>query len=626
MENENSNNKINIFQKYYLPKENETKKTKKIDYLDYSSFVSTSMKKIPKEDISVSMTTKFTKIFYNYIIPYLSLKDLISFKSCNKITNSFISKKAINICILSNSSKNFNSPKERLSIWNHYLNLDNYKIKLFEEDKIKFDVDMNNKNENKNNINDYNDLEKNKDKDKLYYNIAMELTEMIKNEKNDNILKNIYDEEKIKSIKKSIEFIRRDIDRTYYIDYFTKGNGKIELKRVLESMCTVKGNVGYCQGMNFIVGAMIYLLKSEIDSFYIFNCMLNSYELNTLFEYNTPDYNTRVYQLNFYVKKYIPQVFQHFKKNDLSFDLIYSGWLLTLFSNYYDIEQLDFPWTCFIIDKWKGLIKICLIIIYELKDKLLECNLEGITKLMKENNAKLNKDFSKAVDLYKNKFKVTNKQLRQLKTEYYADLVKKKLEDTKTELNKWEEDQKQPLIEYLNEKNKIENNVIKDIETYKILNEECVKKYLLTLKKNNELMNYIKSLKIRINELASIKYDYEELFEYYKNALEQLDKKYSDEKQRENLRNIIETEKNNLLEKYLKIKDEFIVKNQLLYKQCEAIEKIGKEIKKCEIDKNKRRQQMQDYIFLYEKKIDELIKELSDKLKLSEIFKRTNKF
>jgi hypothetical protein len=245
---------------------------------------------------------------------------------------------------------------------------------------------------------------------------------------------------------------------------------------------------------------------------------------------------------------------------------------------------------------------------------------------MKENNSKLNTDFSKAVDLYKNKFKVTNKQLRQLKTEYYADLVKKKLEDTKTELNKWEEDQKQPLIEYLNEKNKIENNVIKDIETYKILNEECVKKYLLALKKNDELTNYVKSLKKRINELASIKYDYEELFEYYKNALEQLDKKHNDEKQRENLRNIIETEKNNLLEKYLEIKDEFIVKNQLLYKQCEAIEKIGKEIKKCEIDKNKRRQQMQDYIFLYEKKIDELIKELSDKLKLSSIFKRTNKF
>ena len=64
---------------------------------------------------------------------------------------------------------------------------------------------------------------------------------------------------------------------------------------------------------------------------------------------------------------------------------------------------------------------------------------------------------------------------------------------------------------------------MKDIETYKILNEESIKKYLLALKKNSELMNYVNSLKKRINELATIKYDYEELFEYYKKALKQLD-------------------------------------------------------------------------------------------------------
>ena len=62
---------------------------------------------------------------------------------------------------------------------------------------------------------------------------------------------------------------------------------------------------------------------------------------------------------------------------------------------------------------------------------------------------------------------------------------------------------------------------MKDIETYKILNEESIKKYLLVLKKNNELMKYVNSLKSRINELATIKYDYEELFEYYKKALKQ---------------------------------------------------------------------------------------------------------
>ena len=613
MENENSNNKINIFQKYYLPQAKPIK-LKNNDFSDYSSFLSTTLKKQPKEEISISISLKFQKIFYNSIIPYLSPKDLISLKLCNKITNSFFSKKAIDICILSNSTKNFKSTKERLSIWNHYLNIKNYKSKLFEEDNIKFNCGLNEK-EIENNDND---------KDKLYFNISVKLSEIIKDEKSNFDLTKIFNEERIKSIRKSIEFIKRDVDRTYYLNYFTKGEGKKELKRVLESMCTIKDHVGYCQGMNFIVGAIIYLLKSEIDGFYMFNCLLNSYELNSLFEYNTPDYNTRVFQLNYYVKKYLPQVFHHFKNNNLSFDLIYSGWLLTLFSNYYDIEQLDFPWTCFIIDKWKGLIKICLINIYELKEELLKCNLERLTSLMKSKNYKIN-NFNKFIYLYKNKFKVTNKQLRQLKNQYYSNLVKKKLEETNKEIDKWEEDQKQPLIEYLKEKRKIENNVLQDIENFQLLNEESVKKYLLVLKQYDELMNYNRSLKKSINELASIKYDYEEMFEFYKNAIKQTEKN-KNKTERENLKNMLENEKNNLLEKYLEIKDKLTVENELLYKQCAIIDKFQKEVKKCEIDKNKRKQQMQDYIFLYEKKQDELIKNLSDKLKLSSIFKKTNKF
>ena len=613
---EKNNDEINIFQKYYLPKIPKEEE-KKIDYLDYTSFLSSSVKKPQKQNENIIISTIFTKLFYNSIIPYLSPKDLINFKLCNKITNSFISKKALNICIISNSTKNFSSPKERSNIWNHYLKLEKYQSQLFQEEKNKFNLGIL---EEENN---------NKEKDKLYFDISVKIIEIIKddseNNNNKEKLLKIFNDNEIKNIKDSIEYIKRDVNRTFYNDYFIKGEGKKELKRVLETMCTVKGSVGYCQGMNFIVGAMIYLLKNEISGFYMFNCMLNSYELKNLFAYNTPDYQIRVFQLNYYVKKYINEVYNHFIYNNLSFDLLYSNWILTLFANYYDIEKLDFPWTCFIIDKWKGLIKICLIIIYELKEELIKCNMETLTLLIKENNYRIN--FSNCIDLYRNKFKVTNKQLRELKTEYYADLVKKKLKETNTELDKWDEDQKLPLIEYLKEKNKIQNNVMKDIETYKILNEESIKKYLLALKKNSELMNYVNSLKKRINELATIKYDYEELFEYYKQALKQLDNnKHQTSEQKENIRNILEGEKNNLLEKYMKIKDEFLIKNEVLYKQCDFMDELKKEIQKCEYEKNKRKQQMQDYIFLVEKKQDELIKELSDKLKLSSVFKRTNKF
>ena len=122
-----NNDEINIFQKYYLPKVPK-EENKKIDYLDYTSFLSSSVKKPQKQNDNLIISNTFTKLFYNSIIPYLSPKDLINFKLCNKITNSFISKKALNVCIISNSTKNFSSPKERSNIWNHYLKLEKYQL------------------------------------------------------------------------------------------------------------------------------------------------------------------------------------------------------------------------------------------------------------------------------------------------------------------------------------------------------------------------------------------------------------------------------------------------------------------------------------------------------------------
>ena len=146
-------------------------------------------------------------------------------------------------------------------------------------------------------------------KEEEYYKYTGEIIKKIKNNEELNEKeKEIYTPNKIKGIQDSLDFIKRDIDRTMYTDFFLKEGGKEQLNNILERMCAVPGNVGYCQGMNFIVGSMLTLFKNEIKTFYIFSCMIQSYDLVNLFSYNTPDYGIRVYQLNYYVKKYIPNV------------------------------------------------------------------------------------------------------------------------------------------------------------------------------------------------------------------------------------------------------------------------------------------------------------------------------
>ena len=628
----------NLFEKYYLlqnnkPNKNFTQNTAKSNLT--SSQISNN------NDINIESSNYFIKCFHNSVVPYLSIKDLINLKKCSKLLNLIINQKAINLCILSNSTNNFPSSEYRMSVWGHYMGLSEFTksiiLEYFKKDDIK---DM-------------------AETEKEYYKYISDIIEKIKNDKElTEDEKKLYTEDKIKSIKVSVDFIKRDINRTFYTDFFTKEGGIEQLNNILERMCAVPGNVGYCQGMNFIVGSMLFLFKNEVKSLYIFSNLIQKYELTSLFAYNTPDYGIRVYQLNYYVKKYIPSVYYHFKNNNLSFDMIYSRWLLTLFANYLDINRLDFPWSCLFVDKWKGLIKICLFLVYELKEQLLKCDLEKLSNLLKEDTIKYHNNYMHSFFLYQKFFKVKNSKLKELRNEYFIDLARKKLEETNSEVDQWEEDQKQPLNEYLSKKNELETESVQKIEIFKKLNEDANKRYLVAFRQYSNYMKGVRAFQEEIDKIATEKYDYDKLLSYYNNLINEIDnpkKNDNNENRKEDDKNIdpkekkkiekaekvmmkkkikemknkkamLIKEKNKIMEKYGPIKKEFDIKTDLLYKKCDIIDKYKIELDKWDNEKNKTKNEMQQYLFDIEEKNKEYIQVLSDKLKLSENYKKTYKF
>ena len=634
----------NLFEKYYLQQTNKSILSSSVNNSQTSTKSSLTSSQISNiTDINLESSNNFTKCFNNSVVPYLSINDLLNLKKCSKLLNLIINQKAINICILSNSIKEFPSNEYRISVWGHYMGLSDFTKSLLSQYFKK-----------ENEIENFDEAEKN------YYKYISQIIEKIKkNEELTDEEKKIYNEEKIKSIKNSLDFIKRDINRTFYNDFFTKEGGKIQLTNVLERMCAVPGNVGYCQGMNFIVGSMLYLFKNETKSLYIFSNLIQKYELTNLFAYNTPDYGIRVYQINYYVRKYMPTVYHHFKNNNLSFDMIYSRWLLTLFANYLDINRLDFPWSCLFIQKWKGIIKICLFLIYELKEKLLKCDLEKLSDLLKEDSIKYHNNYLNSFFLYQKYFKVKNKKLKELRNEYFIDLAKKKLEETNSEVDQWDEDQKQPLNEYLSQKNKLEVESAKIIENFKKLNEDANKKYLFAFKQYSNYMKGVRNFQEEIDKIATQKYDYDKILSYYTTIINEIDNPESNddnnEKKPENDKNIdakekkkiekaekalkkkkikemkakkamLVNERKKIMEKYGPIKKEFDIKTDLLYKKCDIIDKYKIELDKWDDEKNKTKNKMQKYLFEVEEKNKEFIRVLSDKLKLSEIYKKSYKF
>ena len=97
-------------------------------------------------------------------------------------------------------------------------------------------------------------------------------------------------------------------------------------------------------------------------------------------------------------------------------------------------------------------------------------------------------------------------------------------------------------------------------------------------------------------------------------------------KEKKKKKSMLVKEKNKILEKYAPIKKEFEVKNEILFKKCDVIDKYKTEFDKWLNEKNKTKDEMEKYLFEIEEKNKEYIQVLSDKLKLSEIYKKSYKF
>ena len=300
------------------------------------------------------------------IIKYLEYNDLLILKQTNRnFYNRIHNKKLMKLYIL-NSSIN---EKNRLNFYESNININKMKEMIIKE------------------LYDY----------KITKNIYKSILNLSENEK-----------EKNPHFKKVLEEISRDINRTFYTDKFTKGNGIAELQNILNALAFIRPEIGYCQGMNFIAGALINFIENEEKCFWIFLSFIDNIELNLLYLKNMPDYSIRVYQLNYYIKQYFPKLASHFKKNQINPEIFFSKWILTIFSNYLPFDVLYNVWDIFILDQWKCIFKFSLILLKIMHDKLIKMDLQEFSQYFKSKNNMSDLSFANLVKFY-NSFKITNK-------------------------------------------------------------------------------------------------------------------------------------------------------------------------------------------------------------------------
>ena len=329
-----------------------------------------------------------------------------------------------------------------------------------------------------------------------------------------NIYKNILalsKESKDKNSKYSnvLEEIKRDINRTFYTEKFKKGNGKEMLINILSALAFIRPEIGYCQGMNFIAGALIELIEEEEKIFWIFLSFIDNIDLNLLFLANMPDYSIRVYQLNYYIKQFYPDLFIHFKKNQINPDIFFSKWILTIFANYLPFHKLYKIWDLFIIDKWKAIFRISIILLGLMKDKLIKLDLNDFGLFFKSKESKDTITFKYITEHY-GEYKITNKKLKELKEDFFVEKVKEKLDD---KIQEWDLDQKEFVTIYKKELNNHENEIKEKIIELKNKIEKINKKYDIKYQKYMKQSNIVKNLKLQLETKIEVKAGYEKVLQ-----------------------------------------------------------------------------------------------------------------
>ena len=451
--------------------------------------------------------------------------------------------------------------------------------------------------------------------------------------------------------------INRDINRTFYTEKFVEGNGKKMLIDILTAIAFIRPEIGYCQGMNFIAGALINFIDNEEKCFWIFLSFIDNIEMNLLYLKNMPDYSIRVYQLNSFIKEYFPDLANHFKKNQINPDVFFSKWILTIFSNYLPFEVLYKVWDVFIFDKWKAIFKFSLMILNTMKDKLIKMDLITFSQFIKDNknNSEL-LNFDEFSKNYKD-YKITNRQLNELREEFFIEQVKNKIESADSE---WETDQSDYVNNYKKELEEHLNYFKTLIDQLKDEIGKVNAEYEIKNKKYEEKLKKVNELKMKLETQIEVKAGYEKVLSRFSenngnngnninsiNNLEKEDNNINNNNINKHLKkNFSKDEKGNkkklkfsfirsksnipeydkLQKKLHGLMKDIDINNKALLEEYKKLDKKKISLEKVTKTKERLIKQLNDIVQNSEKIKKELLKNLSEKLKLTAKFVSTNQY
>ncbi|WKS77348.1 hypothetical protein CPCDC_4g3900 [Cryptosporidium sp. 43IA8] len=175
-------------------------------------------------------------------------------------------------------------------------------------------------------------------------NKKIEEIRLKKESKNDFVLS--YESE-LDTMLNNHDEILRDISRTFpKLKEFQINENQNKMIEILFKISYALPNVGYCQGMNYLVGIFLYALDFNVEQVYssVMSILIN-WEYQEIYNKGLIKLREMCFVFNELIKEYLPEIYDNIFNNkeneiEITSELFAIQWFLTLFT--YDIADTEY--------------------------------------------------------------------------------------------------------------------------------------------------------------------------------------------------------------------------------------------------------------------------------------------
>lgn len=268
--------------------------------------------------------------------------------------------------------------------------------------------------------------------------------------------------------------INRDMNRTFpNHEYFqAEGLGQESLFNVVKAYSLYDTEVGYCQGLSFVVGPLLLNNMPDEEAFCVLVKLMNSYDMRGHF---TPDMSTlqlRLYQFEQLVEETVPLVYKHFQLQGIKSTMYASQWFMTLFAYKFPLDLVFRIYDILLVEGVDSLLRFAVALLKANHDRIIAHEFETLVEFLKNGLFEQYKNNPSVFVQDAYNVKVTPKKLTQYTQKYNAMLQRQQAElaaeESLKEANKLLSNDVRRLEGSLNQANKEHVELAKELITRKM--------------------------------------------------------------------------------------------------------------------------------------------------------------